>query len=130
MRKGVGQAPTTGEQTQQKPCRSSSDIGAEEENHTVGQGPTYDRKGLVWAIDTVTLSSRVNVLLVSSVVKLCTINSRRMLLAADVTTQHSLLCHSFLLCRSGLLYVVKLPSGYATRQDTLVELAALTDRRS
>jgi hypothetical protein len=29
MRKSVGQAPTAGEQTQQKPCRSSSDIGAE-----------------------------------------------------------------------------------------------------
>jgi hypothetical protein len=39
MRKSVGQAPTAGEQTQQKPCRTSSDIGAELENHTVGQGP-------------------------------------------------------------------------------------------
>jgi hypothetical protein len=29
MRKSVGQAPTAGEQTQQKPCRTSSDIGAE-----------------------------------------------------------------------------------------------------
>jgi hypothetical protein len=25
--------------TQQKPCRTSSDIGAELENHTVGRGP-------------------------------------------------------------------------------------------
>jgi hypothetical protein len=25
---------------QQKPCRTSSDIGAEQENHTVGRGPT------------------------------------------------------------------------------------------
>jgi hypothetical protein len=31
MRKSVGQAPTAGEQTQQKPCRTSSDIGAEQE---------------------------------------------------------------------------------------------------
>jgi hypothetical protein len=29
-----------------RPCRTSSDIGAELENHTVGRGPTYDRKGL------------------------------------------------------------------------------------
>ena len=40
MRKSVGQAPTAGEQTQQKLCRASSDIRAEQENHTVGQGPT------------------------------------------------------------------------------------------
>jgi hypothetical protein len=46
MRKNVGQAPTAGEQTQQKPCRTSFDIGAELENHTVGRGPMYDRKGL------------------------------------------------------------------------------------
>jgi hypothetical protein len=39
MRKIVGQAPTGGEQTQQKPRRKSSDIGAELENHTVGRGP-------------------------------------------------------------------------------------------
>jgi len=45
MRKSVRQVPTAGEQTQQKPCRTSSDIGAEQENHTVGQGPTRDRKG-------------------------------------------------------------------------------------
>ena len=38
-RKSVGRAPTAGEQTQQKPCQTSSDIGAEQENHTVGQGP-------------------------------------------------------------------------------------------
>jgi hypothetical protein len=31
MRKSVGQAPTAGEQTQQKLCLTSSDIGAEEE---------------------------------------------------------------------------------------------------
>jgi len=53
-----------------------------------------------------------------------------LLLAADLTTQHSLLFHSFVPCRSGLLYVVELPSCYATRQDTLVELAAFTDRRT
>jgi hypothetical protein len=35
----VGQALAAGEQTQQKPCRTSSDIGAELENHTVGRGP-------------------------------------------------------------------------------------------
>jgi hypothetical protein len=46
MRKSVVQAPTAGKQTQQKPCRTSSDIGAELESHTVGRGPTYDRKGL------------------------------------------------------------------------------------
>jgi hypothetical protein len=46
MRKSVGQAPTAGEQTQQKPCRASSDIGVELENHTVGRGPMWDRKGL------------------------------------------------------------------------------------
>jgi hypothetical protein len=46
MRKSVGQAPTAGEQTQQKPSRTSSDIGAEQENHTVGRDSTYDWKGL------------------------------------------------------------------------------------
>jgi hypothetical protein len=40
MRKSVRQAPTEGEQMQQKPCRTSSDIGAELENHTVGRDPT------------------------------------------------------------------------------------------
>jgi hypothetical protein len=40
MRKSVGQAPIVGEQRQQKPCRTSSDIGAELEDHTVGRGPT------------------------------------------------------------------------------------------
>jgi hypothetical protein len=39
MRKSVGQAPTAGKQTQQKPCRTSSDIGAELENYTFGRGP-------------------------------------------------------------------------------------------
>jgi hypothetical protein len=39
MRKSVGQVSTAGEQTQQKPCRTSSDIGAKQENHTVGRGP-------------------------------------------------------------------------------------------
>jgi 3-phenylpropionate/cinnamic acid dioxygenase small subunit len=29
MRKSVGQAPTAGEQTQQKPCRTRFDIGSE-----------------------------------------------------------------------------------------------------
>jgi hypothetical protein len=46
MRKSVGQIPTAGEQTQQKPCRTCSDIGAELENYTVGRGPMWDRKGL------------------------------------------------------------------------------------
>jgi hypothetical protein len=40
MRKSVGQAPIAGKQTQQKPCRASSDIEAEQENHTVGRGST------------------------------------------------------------------------------------------
>jgi hypothetical protein len=39
MRKSVGQSPTAGEQTQQKLWWTSSDIGAELENHTVGRGP-------------------------------------------------------------------------------------------
>jgi hypothetical protein len=34
------------EQTQQKSCRTSSDTGAELENHIVGRGPMWDRKGL------------------------------------------------------------------------------------
>jgi hypothetical protein len=46
MRKSVTQVQTAGEQTQQKPCRTSSDIGAELENYTVGRGPMLDRKGL------------------------------------------------------------------------------------
>jgi hypothetical protein len=46
MRISVGQAPTASEQTQQKPCQTSSDIGAEQENHTIGRGSTQDRKGL------------------------------------------------------------------------------------
>jgi hypothetical protein len=33
MRKSVGQAPTAGKQTQQKPCRTFSNIEAEQENH-------------------------------------------------------------------------------------------------
>jgi hypothetical protein len=37
MRKIVGQAPTAGEQTEEKPFRTFSDIEAELENHTVGQ---------------------------------------------------------------------------------------------
>jgi len=40
MKKSIGQVPTAGEQTQQKPRRTSSDIGVEQENHTVGRGPT------------------------------------------------------------------------------------------
>jgi hypothetical protein len=32
------QYPTAGEQTQQKPCRTASDIGAKLGNHTVGRG--------------------------------------------------------------------------------------------
>jgi hypothetical protein len=41
MRKSVGQVPKAGEQTQQKPCRTSSDIGTEEETYTVGRGPMF-----------------------------------------------------------------------------------------
>jgi hypothetical protein len=40
MKKIVGQAPTAGKQTQQKPRQTSSDIGAELESHTVGRGST------------------------------------------------------------------------------------------
>jgi hypothetical protein len=40
MRKSVGETPTASEQTQQKPCRTSSDIGSEQENHTVERGST------------------------------------------------------------------------------------------
>jgi hypothetical protein len=40
MRKSVGQAPTADKQTQQNPCRTISDIGAEMENYTVGRSPT------------------------------------------------------------------------------------------
>jgi hypothetical protein len=47
MRKSVRQAPTAGEQTQQTPFRTSSDIEAERENHTVRQGLTLNRKGLI-----------------------------------------------------------------------------------
>jgi hypothetical protein len=39
MRKSIGQVLTVGEQTQQKLCWTSSDIGTELENHTVEQGP-------------------------------------------------------------------------------------------
>jgi hypothetical protein len=46
MRKFVAQFSTAGEQTQQKPCRTSSNIGAELEIYTDGRGPMYDRKGL------------------------------------------------------------------------------------
>jgi hypothetical protein len=46
MRKSVGKSPTADEQTQQKPCRTSSDIGAELENHIVGRGLMKNRKGL------------------------------------------------------------------------------------
>jgi len=36
MRKTAGHAPTAGEQTQQKLSRMSSEIGAEQDDHTVG----------------------------------------------------------------------------------------------
>jgi hypothetical protein len=36
MIKSFGQVPTAGEHMQQKPFWTSSDIGAEQENHTVG----------------------------------------------------------------------------------------------
>jgi hypothetical protein len=39
-RESVGQVPTAGKQMQQKPCRMSSDIGGEQENHTVGRSST------------------------------------------------------------------------------------------
>jgi len=42
MRKSVEQAPTAerAHKRNKKTCRTSPDIGAEEENHNVGQGPT------------------------------------------------------------------------------------------
>jgi hypothetical protein len=40
MKKSAGRAPTAEEQTQQKQFRTSFDIGAEQENHTVGRGST------------------------------------------------------------------------------------------
>jgi hypothetical protein len=46
MRKRIGQAPTAGEQKQQKPCRTSSDSGTDLENYTVGRGPMWNRKEL------------------------------------------------------------------------------------
>jgi hypothetical protein len=48
MRKRVGQATTAERENKRnkKKCRMSSDIGAEQENHNVGRGPTLDRKGL------------------------------------------------------------------------------------
>jgi hypothetical protein len=48
MRKSVGQTPTAERENKRnkKKCRTSSDIGAEQENHNVGRGPTLDRKGL------------------------------------------------------------------------------------
>jgi hypothetical protein len=53
MRKNLEQAQTAGEQTQQKPCRTSSDIGAELEKEkkiqtarSVGKRPYYMRKNV------------------------------------------------------------------------------------
>jgi hypothetical protein len=48
IRKSVGQTPTAERENKRnkKKCRTSSDIGAEQENHNVGRGPTLDRKGL------------------------------------------------------------------------------------
>jgi aspartyl/asparaginyl beta-hydroxylase (cupin superfamily) len=51
MRKSVGQAPTAGEQTQQKPCRTSSDIGAEQFNvgwERVKNPPTINNCVINW----------------------------------------------------------------------------------
>jgi hypothetical protein len=49
MRKSVGQAPTAERENKRnkKTCRTSSDIGVEQENHNVGRSPTLDRKGLM-----------------------------------------------------------------------------------
>jgi hypothetical protein len=49
MRKSVGQAPTVEQENKrnEKTCRTSSDIGAEQENY-VGRGPTLDRKRLMF----------------------------------------------------------------------------------
>jgi hypothetical protein len=48
-RKSFGQAPTAeweNKRNKKKTCRTSSDVGVEQENHNVGRGPTLDRKGL------------------------------------------------------------------------------------
>jgi hypothetical protein len=51
MRKSVGQSPTAGEQTQQKPCRTSSDIRVEQENHTVGRSDVgSERVNIAWKL--------------------------------------------------------------------------------
>jgi hypothetical protein len=52
IRKSVRQAPTAERENKRnkKMCRTSSDIGAEQENHNVGRGPTLDRKGLSAAL--------------------------------------------------------------------------------
>jgi hypothetical protein len=42
----TGSDSGAGEQMQQKKCQTFSDIGAEQENHNVGRGPTLDQKGL------------------------------------------------------------------------------------
>jgi hypothetical protein len=56
MRKSVGQAPTAERANKRnkkkKPCRTSSDIGAEQENHNVRRGPTLDQKGINHMIST------------------------------------------------------------------------------
>ena len=47
MRKSIEQAPTAerAHKRNKKTCRTSPDVGAEEENHNVGRGLT-DQKGL------------------------------------------------------------------------------------
>jgi hypothetical protein len=50
MRKSVGQALTAKREKKRnkKMCQTSSDIGAEQENHNVGRGPTLDWKRLMY----------------------------------------------------------------------------------
>jgi hypothetical protein len=54
MRESVGQTPTAERENKhnKKMCRTSSDIGAEQENHNVRRGPTLDRKGLSTTVET------------------------------------------------------------------------------
>jgi hypothetical protein len=56
----TGSDSGAGEQTQQKKtCRTSSDIGAEQENHNVGRGPTLDRKGLRELLNSIAIIGRL-----------------------------------------------------------------------
>jgi hypothetical protein len=69
MRKSVGHTPTAERENKRnkKIRRTSSDIGAEQENHNVGQGPTLDRKGLTAAYCATVSSSAIFVIVANAV---------------------------------------------------------------